>query len=189
MANMGNPRHLANVGFSNFRYTDNDQSNCSTEGHQQEKWTRTDNNNMLHGYLKSNPTQSFLKSQGLFSVFWLILKMLSFSDFQILIEKLWLKFGQNLLDLIQQTKVLLTMLEWYFFFKVWFPDLDILEKCEQVNRGGILIDPLTRIEAVNTEKHLPFTQIETQNTANHRPQTLEPQTNVNTHTHTHTQKK
>ena len=50
-------KYPANVGCSNFRYTNNDQSNYSTERHQRKKWIKEDNKHLLHCYFKTNPSQ------------------------------------------------------------------------------------------------------------------------------------
>ena len=46
-----------NEGCLNFRYTNKDQSKNSTEIHQRKKWTREDDENVIHCYCKSNSTQ------------------------------------------------------------------------------------------------------------------------------------
>ena len=53
----GPDRHLANVGCSNLRYTNKDQSNNPYERLQWKRWTRADNKNVIHCYSKSNHTQ------------------------------------------------------------------------------------------------------------------------------------
>ena len=78
----GRPKqHPANVGCSFFRYTNDNQSNHSSQRHQLKKWTIEDNKFKLHCYSRNKPTQ-----------------------------KKWLKSGKNELDL-RQAKDSMTKLD------------------------------------------------------------------------------
>ena len=95
----------ANVGFSNFIDTNNNQGNNSNEKHQQKKWTREDHKNVLHCFFST-----ILQGLG----------------------KEWQEFEQNPQDLIPPAKDTPTKLEWYYW-KAGFLTFEIQEICEQIN--------------------------------------------------------
>ena len=57
------PRYLVYVGCSNFRYTNNNQNKFLTQRHQQKKWSKEVNKNVLHSYFESNPTQRMYRKR------------------------------------------------------------------------------------------------------------------------------
>ena len=53
----------ANVGCSNFRYINKDQSKKASERNRRKKWTREDNKNVIYCYFKCNPTQKVYRKR------------------------------------------------------------------------------------------------------------------------------
>ena len=53
----GLDQHPANVGCSNFGYTNNDRRDYSTQIHRRKKWIQKVNKNVFHCYLQKNPKQ------------------------------------------------------------------------------------------------------------------------------------
>ena len=48
-------RHPTNIGCTNFRFTNQCQSNNAFERYQKIKWTKEDNENVIHRNFKNNP--------------------------------------------------------------------------------------------------------------------------------------